>query len=142
MKPAIVMAILAAIVNFGCTKPGAAVTATLEEKWRMVMVKTANTAITKPTDIQGEVDILFIPSNNTSGIFTGHTPTNDSWKNNYHLGNNYALSIPNLSMTKVMETSWGIEFVDNIRSTQKYSFTATGRLAIETPTKILIFEKL
>ncbi len=144
MKPIIFLTALTAIVFFACNKPADPATARLEGKWRMIMVKetAAGTVITKPGTIQGEVDILFMPSDNVSGVFTGNTPSNDIWQNSYQLGSNNTLSIPHLSMTKVMETSWGIEFVDNICSTQKYSFTAEGRLSIETATKILIFQKI
>lgn len=144
MKPKIFLVTVAAIVFFACNKPADADAVRLQGKWRMIMVLdlAGTNPVTKPGSIQGEVDILFVASDNVSGVFTGNTPTNDIWQNRYQIGSNNALSIPSLSMTKVMETSWGIEFVNNIVSTQKYSFTAADRLSIQTAAKILIFRKL
>jgi len=44
-------------------------------------------------------------------------------------------------MTKVAETSWGILFVNNIRSSQEYSFEVGGLLNIKTTNKTLTFHK-
>ena len=68
--------------------------------------------------------------------------SNSIMQNDYSIGANQSLSIPNLNMTKVMETTWGAEFVDNIRDAQQYSFEAGGRLQIKTINKTLIFKKL
>jgi hypothetical protein len=51
------------------------------------------------------------------------------------------MNIPNLPMTKVAETSWGKEFVDNIRSAEKYSFDMDHHLVIHTAANILVFQK-
>ena len=45
------------------------------------------------------------------------------------------------SMTKVAETLWGNEFVNNIRTSQEYSFEIGGRLNIITTSKTLTFQK-
>ena len=63
-------------------------------------------------------------------------------QNDYSIGANQSLSIPNLNMTKVMETTWGAEFVNNIRNSQEYSFEPGGRLTIKTINKTLTFKKL
>jgi hypothetical protein len=118
--------------------------ASLDGKWRMIIVKENASGITtiKPSSIQGEVEISFTSTSMTNGTFIGNTPTNDIGQNDYSTGANQSISIPVLSMTKVMETSWGNEFVDNIRSSQNYSFETSSRLAIRTTNKTLLFQKL
>ena len=115
----------------------------LDGKWRMVIVKENSSGLTtiKPASIQGDVDITFTTINAAQGIFTGDTPTNSIMQNDYSIGANQSLSIPNLNMTKVMETAWGAEFVDNIRAAQEYSFDASGRLHIKTINKTLTFKR-
>jgi len=116
----------------------------LDGKWRMTIVKdnVSGLTTTKPSSVQGDVDITFTSTSLTNGIFSGNTPTNDIWQNDYSIGNNMTLSIPNLAMTKVAETSWGREFVDHIRNSQKYSFEINGRLSIKTISKTITFKKL
>jgi hypothetical protein len=118
--------------------------ASLEGKWRMIIVieNASGLATTKPSSIQGEVEIVFAYNSTTNGIFSGNTPTNEIMQNDYSTAANQSITIPVLSMTKVMETSWGNEFVDNIRSSQSYSFDAGDRLSIKTINKTLIFQNL
>jgi len=96
---------------------------------------------TKSSSIQNDVDITFTSTNSSIGTFIGNTPTNDIWKNEYSIGANQTICIPNLAMTKVAETSWGILFVNNIRSSQEYSFEVGGLLNIKTTNKTLTFHK-
>jgi hypothetical protein len=116
----------------------------LEGKWRMIVVKenTSGLITTKPSSIAGNVDITFSSNSSTGGVFTGNTPTNTIGENVYSTGTNHSLGIPGLSMTKVMETPWGKEFVDNIRSSRQYSFEIGGNLNIKTSNKTLTFRKL
>lgn len=62
--------------------------------------------------------------------------------NDYFIGPNQSMSIPDLGMTKVVETSLGKEFVKNIRDAQEYSFEVGGKLNIKTAEKTLTFQKL
>jgi hypothetical protein len=129
---------------FSCEKNAAdKVPASFEGRWKMIQVQNiaTNSFITKPSDIQGDVILKFTPVGATAGTFTGNTPTNTLGNNNYTLGPNQAISVPELSMTKVWETSWGSEFVVNIRDAQYYNISC-GRLNIKTANKILIFQKL
>ncbi len=130
---------------FSCTKADSCdpMPASLDGKWRMIIVKENSSGLTtiKPSSIQGDVDIIFASTNATNGTFTGNTPTNYIMQNDYSIGANRSLSIPNLNMTKVMETTWGAEFVDNIRNSQEYSFDADGRLTIKTMDKTLTFKR-
>ncbi len=116
----------------------------LDGTWRMVIVRdnASGSASFKPSSIAGDVDITFASVNTTNGTFTGNTPTNNIWQNDYSTGANQSLTIPCLSMTKVAETAWGKEFVDNILSAQLYSFESGGLLNIRTTNKTLIFQKL
>lgn len=116
----------------------------LEGAWRMIVVKdnVSGLTITKSNEIPGDVDIVFTPGSLTNGTFTGNTPTNEIWQNSYSVGINQSITIPCLSMTKVMETTWGDEFVDNICSSQNYSFEKDGLLIIKTINKTLTFRRL
>lgn len=146
MKHILFIISLIGLTQFSCTKSdtcGPAPTS-LEGSWRMVIVKdnTSGSSITKPTSIQGEVDIIFTSSGSTTGTFVGSTPTNDIWSNNYSVGPNQSLTIPVLNMTKVGETTWGSEFVNNILNSQTYNFENCNRLNIKTTNKTLTFQKL
>jgi hypothetical protein len=107
----------------------------------LVRANATNTAVTKPTSLSKDVLITFRPSSLSTGTFTGTTPTNNIEQNTYTLGGNQRISIPVLSMTKVAETSWGAEFVTNIREAQQYSFQTSGNLDIKTNSKTLTFQK-
>jgi hypothetical protein len=124
-----------------CDKP---IPSSLDGKWRMIMVKenVSGITISKPAAVEGEVDIQFTTANAEGGTFIGKTPTNDIWQNDFFTGANQAIHIPHLAMTKVMETSWGTEFVANILNAETYTFETGGRLHINTTAKILTFRKL
>lgn len=110
----------------------------------MITVKDKGSLVVtaKPSSLPGEVEITFTATSATAGTFTGITPSNDIWLNDYSTGANQTISIPVLSMTKVGESPWGLEFVDNIRSAQKYSFSNDDKLTIETANKLLTFRRL
>lgn len=135
---------LIGLMFFSCKKTVSdSFPASIEGTWKMIIVKdnATNASITKPSSIKGDVIITFIPTNTTTGTFTGKTPSNDIGPNDYSLGPGQAISMPVLTMTKVGETSWGSLFVDNIRDAQNYDFKR-GRLSIRTTNKILAFKKL
>lgn len=116
----------------------------LRGTWKMVLVKDNTTGAleVKPSTIDKEVIIILVPAGGNKGIFSGKTPSNDFGPNEYLLGRGQTISTPNLSMTKVAETSWGELFVNNIRNTKQYSFEADGKLILLTTTKVLTFQKL
>jgi hypothetical protein len=134
------------LVLVSCSKKESAdpVLNSIEGAWRMVIVKdnVSGLAITKPSSVQGNVDIIFTPASLTNGIFSGHTPTNDIQQNDYSTGSDRTISIPNLSMTKVAETTWGNEFVAHIRNSREYYFETDGNLSIKTISKTLTFKRL
>lgn len=146
MKQLFILSAIISMLTVSCKKPGSCNSdkSSLDGKWRMVTVKenSSGASTAKPASIQGEVDITFTTTKPAGGIFFGNTPTNDIWQNDFSTGANQAISIPVLSMTKVMETSWGNEFVDNIRSAETYSVENAGKLHINTGSKTLIFRKL
>ena len=146
MKQFIFLIAASGLTLFSCKKSDSFdhIPASLDGKWRMVIVKENVSGLTaiKPSTVQGDVDIIFTSTSSTNGTFTGNTPTNDIWQNQYSIGANQSMTIPCLAMTKVMETSWGNEFVDNIRNSQEYSFEIGGILKIKTPAKTLSFRKL
>jgi len=145
MKRFVLLSSIICFALLSCQKQNSinTIQASLNGTWKMIIVKDnlSGAAITKPTSIQGEVDITFTTINPTSGVFTGNTPNNTIMENNFSTGTNQTIMIPVLSMTKVMETSWGNEFVANIRNSQEYSFDADDRLTIKTAAKSLLFEK-
>jgi hypothetical protein len=146
MKQLLFLAAIITPMIFSCTKDSSCeqVTASLSGKWKMIVVTdiSSGSATTKPASIQGDVFITFNATSDAGGIFYGNTPTNEIAVNNYATGANYSLSIQALSMTKVGETSWGNEFVDNIRSAIGYNISGNNKLIINTPGKTLTFERL
>ncbi len=146
MKQIFFLIAIIGLTLFSCKKmdPVNPIPTSIDGKWRMIIVKenASGLTTTKPTSIQGDVEITFTSASTTNGTFFGNTPTNDIWQNDYSIGTNQSLTIPNLSMTKVGETSWGKEFVDNIRNSQEYSFEIGGKLNIRTTNKTLTFRKL
>ena len=145
MKQLLFLVSLLGLTLFSCTKSESCGTTptSLDGKWKMITVKDNNSGstTTKPSSVQGDVVIIFTSINPTNGTFNGNTPSNEIQANDYFIGPNQSLTIPNLSMTKVGETTWGNEFVNNIRSSQDYNFENCGRLNIKTTNKTLTFEK-
>ena len=146
MKKILFLAAIISLIQIACTKPNSSdpTPTALDGKWRMILVKDNTSGLTtaKPSSIQNDVVITFTSINSTNGTFTGNTPTNDIWQSEYSIGANQTISVPYLAMTKVGETSWGILFVDNIRSSREYIFEVGGILNIRTTTKTLTFQKL
>lgn len=132
------------LLLFSCKKNNSdLISPSLDGTWKMILVKdnATNTIITKPASLYGDVIITFVSRNVSSGVFNGNTPTNDLGPDTYSLGSNSSIFIPVLNMTKVAETSWGLQFVANIRDAQQYRFQP-GELNIITGNKTLIFQKL
>ena len=146
MKQILFSFIVFCLVQVSCTKKNSdnSIPISLEGKWRMILVKdnASGLVTTKPVSIQGEVEITFTATSSTNGTFRGSTPTNEISQNDYTVGINQSISIPNLSMTKVIETTWGNQFVENIRSSQQFSFETGNKLTIKTTNKLLTFQKL
>jgi len=146
MKQILFLAIIIGLTQFDCKKSNSSDPAptSLDGKWRMIIVmdNVSGLTTTKQSSIQNDVDITFTSTNSTVGTFIGKTPTNCIWENGYSIGINQIIKIPVLAMTKIGETSWGILFVDNIRSSQEYTFDIGGILNIKTANKTLTFQKL
>ena len=146
MKQVFFLIAIISLILFSCKKTNSVdlIPTSLNGKWRMILVKdnASGLTTTKPSSIQGDVDITFTSITMTNGTFVGNTPTNDILKNNYSIGANQSITIPVLAMTKVGETSWGILFVDNVCSSQEYNFEIGGKLSIKTTNKTLTFRKL
>jgi hypothetical protein len=146
MKRMTILATVFSLVFFSCKKEGTTEPApvSLEGKWRMIAVtdNISGAMVNKPASETGDVDVTFIAGGTAGGTFTGNTSINDIWPNDYFTSPNQSVAIPNLSMTKVMETAWGLYFVDNIRGAISYSFETGGILTIKTYYKILKFHKL
>ena len=115
----------------------------LSGSWRMVLVKDLATGavLSKPSTINGDVEITFKSINLTTGNIIGKTPTN-TLSANYAIGDNSTISIPTLSFSEAMETTWGNLFLNNVTSSHHYIFETTGGLNINTTNKIFIFQKL
>ena len=120
------------------------VSSSLDGTWRMILVKdnTSNNITTKPASLYGDVIITFVSNSVSKGVFNGNTPTNDLGPDVYSLGSGNTIFIPSLNMTKVAETSWGFQFVANIRDAQQYKLAAGDLLNIITSSKTLTFQKL
>lgn len=145
MKRILVFSTILLAVLFSCKKKDSEdLVQSIEGKWRMILVEDNVSGATtiKPASIQGDVDITFVSASTTNGSFTGNTPTNDISPSDYSVGPNQSLTIPAVSMTKVMETSWGTEFVDHIRDSRGYFLNTNGNLSIITVARILTFKRL
>jgi hypothetical protein len=120
-----------------------AIAPALVGNWRMIGVKdnATSSTLSKPASINGEVEITFTFSSYIGGTIDGNTPTN-TLTANFTIRRNRSIQIPAVSATKVMETSWGKEFLDNITFSQDYIFETDGKLDIHTADKTLIFQKL
>ncbi len=145
MKQVLFIISLIGLTQFSCKKSDSCdpVPTSLDGKWRMIIVKDniSGSSKTKPNSIKGDVDIVFTSSSATAGNFAGNTPSNSVWSDNYSTGQNQSLTILNLSMTEVAETSWGNEFIDNIINSIEYNFQNCDKLNIKTTNKTLIFQK-
>lgn len=145
MKHALLFIAFISLALFSCKKPNPAdpAASSLNGTWRMIIGadNTSGFATTKPSSILGNIDITFTPGTAPNGTFTGLTPTNQIGESDYSTGPNQSLAVLNLFMTKAFETSWGAEFVTNIRSAERYSFDKGGRLIIVTTDKTLTFIK-
>lgn len=134
------------IVHFSCQKKDATYTTlqSIDAAWRMITVKDNASGIStgKPSSIQGDVDITFMSVGAMNGVFSGATPTNQIYQSDFSIRNSNEISVQNLMMTKVAETSWGKDFVDHIRDAQAYSFDANGYLTIVTANNTLTFKRL
>src|SRR5687767_8722312 len=144
MKPLLLLIAFISIMHVSCEKTVADTALdSLAGKWKMIAVKdnATNVSTTKPASIAGDVIILIIAHNASSGSLSGNTPTNEIFQNNFTVGQNGEIAIPALSMTKVAETIWGSLFVDYIRDAEEYNLEPGGRLNIRTTAKTLSFVK-
>ena len=145
MKLHILIFTVFSLTLFSCKKNNEveAIAPDLVGRWRMIIVKdnaTGSTS-TKPASINGEVEIAFAFTAYTAGKINGNTPTN-TLTANFTIGRNRSIQIPAVTATKIMETSWGQQFLDNITFSQDYIFEVDGKLDIHTTDKTLIFQKL
>jgi hypothetical protein len=142
MKRAVYLILFISATLFSCTRSNA-VNRTLDGKWRMILVEDHATGTTesKPSAVQGDVDIVFADTSTTGGTINGFTPTNSLFAD-YSTGAHNTLSIPSVFATQVIETTWGTSFLDNITSSVNYTFTAEGDLRIHTGTIALVFKRL
>lgn len=146
MRQLLFLAAVISLTQIACKKPAAfnrPAPALLDGQWRMIAVKDniSYAITTKPASITGDVDITFTPVTASAGTFMGNTPTNEIWRSGYTTGLQQTISIPAMGMTKTGETSWGILFVNNIRSSLEYSFDTGGLLTIITVNKTLTFQR-
>jgi len=114
----------------------------LEGSWKMTAVKNQATGLftTKPAGIPGEVEIIFAAVNGNKGIFSGKTPTN-AFNGHYSTSEGRFITIPAVSASKVVETSWGLDFLMSITSALEYTFEAGDKLIITTPDYQLYFQR-
>ena len=148
-RPGLLVAALMSLALFSCSRNGdhllVANNLSLEGNWRMVTVRDNSSGFmhTKPGAITGDVDITFVPVAPGKGFINGKTPTNELFKdcNQYTLGEGDKIAIPCISVTKVAETSWGLDFLQNITKSDSYSIEPDGKLRIHAEKKTLYFER-
>ena len=145
MKRSLFLIPVIGLMLFSCKKDTSdLISPSLDGTWKMILVKdnATNTVMAKPASLYGDVIITFVSNDLSKGAFNGNTPTNELGPDIYSLGFNRTIFIPVLSMTKVAETSWGLQFVANIRDAQQYSLEPGDLLNIITGNKTLILQKL
>ena len=143
-RPGILIALLA-VTLFSCSRSmdgTSTISGSLEGTWRMVIVKDNATSLqyNKPGAITGDVEITIVVVNPGKGFINGKTPTNTLY-GDYTTEPIDKISIPCVAYTKVAETSWGLDFLQNINTADTYSFEEGGRLRIHTNKKTLIFKR-
>ena len=141
-RPGLLVSLLA-LVLFSCTDKDTAIPInndTLEGNWRMVAVKNNSTGLihTKPGAITGDVDLSIVAVNNERGFINGKTPTN-TINGGYTVSNENLINFGPMMATKVAETSWGLDFLYSVESTDTYAFDLDGRLMLHTEKKTLFF---
>ena len=144
MKQSILFIAVLSFAMLSCKKDAVSNSpATLNGNWKMIAVKdnTSGSVVTKPASIQGDILITFSQMTASAGTFSGHTPTNEVSPSNYRTAPGNSLTILDLMMTKVWETSWGAAFVNSIRDAQHYSFEKNGDLDIITISNTLVFQR-
>lgn len=135
-----------ALALFSCSRDAdddlLTTTGDLEGNWRMVAVRDNTTGFThvKPGAITGDVDVTFVAVNATNGFLNGRTPSN-TFGGDYRLGEIDVITIAALAYSKVAETSWGLDFLNNASKADTYAFEQSGRLRIHTEKKTLIFKR-
>jgi hypothetical protein len=141
-----IIATICCFLQVSCKKESVAntVTGKFRGTWRMVLVKEINSSVTtnNPASAQEQVEITFTATTDSTGTFSGKTAVNTINGAEYKASVNQTIQIPFLIMTKVEETPWGYLFVNNILNAVEYNFDSEGRLNINTPVKILSFQKI
>jgi hypothetical protein len=108
LKKVFILSAVFGLILFSCNKSGSdRIASSLDGNWRMVIVKDIASGVesTKPSSVQGEVEITITSTNATRGTFKGKTPSNEIESAKFSLGANQSLSVSELSMTKVNETN-------------------------------------
>src|SRR5687768_16663922 len=126
----IISALLTVVLFFSCTpelEPAAP--QHIRSTWKMKYVMENRTGFlhTEPANSK-EVDISFIPINESEGHIYGHTPTNEIFGSWYVLPGPRLFTLKELKMTKMAETAWGALFVDNILAAETIHIDHTGLL--------------
>ena len=108
-----------------------------------IVDNVTNTVQSKPPSVIGDVEVQFT----LTGTFTGRildskTPTNEIYGGDFSITDDRGLSIGPLGMTKVMETTWGSAFLQDIYNVHTYFFDAPNKLNLKTSTNTLVFIKM
>lgn len=112
----------------------------LSGSWTMVKVsdQLLPRTFTRPPAVK-DVLVQFTGDAN-GGQVSGFTPSNTIRPSAYTLGEEHALSIPELDHTKVGEPQWGYLFLDHIRTSKSYQIN-NDELLILTERYILAFKR-
>jgi hypothetical protein len=116
----------------------------IDGSWYMYFVedKSVSSKPQKPSN-SADVIISFVSKTDTTGTFSGSTPSNQILSNNYFILPNDHLKITTLAMTNAPETQWGQLFVNEIRNAETFGFEEDIVLSIHTSSnKRIWFKKL
>jgi hypothetical protein len=149
-RPGILMTAILSLALFSCSRDADSDMirlgkTSIEGNWRMVLVKdnVSGLSYAKPGATPGDVEITFVAVTIYNGFINGRTPTNSVYGDYklYRVSNDSRITIPSMSSTDVVETSWGLNFLYNIMKSDSYSIEPDGKLRIHTEKKTLYFER-
>jgi hypothetical protein len=138
---AICLMILASCDKDGNTKADKSIAG----RWKLVSIvdNLTNTVQSKPASITRDVELQFTFTSNIGGSTAStKTPTNEVGAGEFFVTDARGLNVGPFAITKVMETSWGSAFLQDIYSVHTYFFDNPNKLNLKTADKTLIFVKM
>ena len=116
----------------------------IDGSWHMLFVEEKATRVKtfKPAN-SADVILTFASKTDSTGTFTGNTPSNKIHVNEYFLTKYRELKVQTLLMTNAPEAEWGKLFIDNFVNPEKCGFEGDSIIALHSKDgKRIWFKKL